>query len=481
MLKKLFGSLFGSSDNSHEDSKPGDRIVNVENTDEVMEKAIKEAKRTLPGFLKFFDDAPSNTDNHRVKVMFSDSNGNEHIWVSDIEYDGDDKTISGIVSNTPGIVECVEAGEEVTVPISQVTDWAFECEGQQYGNFTVYALFTQMAPAEVESYVKHYGFVNNPLEKPGASFKELIKDLPEDDGAGNYTYQTGSTTTKSALDPETYHGTHYKVEDFDAELEKRVAKFIKEEEEEEGEKMSKEDISSLRRNVLHDIYCEWNGIAPGSDAVMDFDNRNSQKYHGYASFGHTKAEDHANNPFMEPVHGVTLEDYAAISYYVASGTDAKDIVKQLGIDYAIWEEANVIWAKRMQEDTSFTVVTLFGQFYNTADQHPKLSSVKAEVSAQGQATLDKLKSDRYFYEELAGARTAAFECGMDGSKWLMDNHGVSLGDFQKVATMYSEQDQQKHDTNKILEYANYQEKKQKEYTEKFSAENGGNIADDVSF
>lgn len=299
---------------------------------------------------------------------------------------------------------------------------------------------------------------------------------------------TQTAEFKSPLDPETYHGTHYKVEDFDTELEKRVAKAIKEEEEEEGTPVSKADVDNIRHNFTHELYIEWNLIRPEgrvmttaeTDALLNFDNRNSMKYYGIASV-FTTEESQSDNPLLEPIHGVSLQDYAAVSYYMASGTDYHAIISQLGIDDAVWGEANTLWAKRMEEDQSMSVVVLFGQYYSSADQHPKLSAVKAEVSEKGQETLEKLKTDRHLFIELQAAQIAAFDSGLDGTKWLMDNYGVSLGDFQKIAGMYSEQDQKDVNLQQQDEDFKYREQKQQEYKEKFAREMGGNVADDINF
>jgi hypothetical protein len=292
-------------------------------------------------------------------------------------------------------------------------------------------------------------------------------------------------TFRSPLDPETYHGSHYTVQEFDAELERRVAQAVKEEMEEEGEALSKSDINSLTANVLQELYAEWNfkDVGDGyatSNALMDFQNRNSLKYLGQAS-GFNDASDSDDNPLLEPIHGVSLQDYAAISYMIGNGADFNAILSQLGIDEAIWAEANTLWTKRMTEDTTSVVAIRFGEYYGKADQHPKLSAVKPEISEQGKATLAKLEADRYFYEELGAAVTAAYECGLDGTKWLMDNHGITNADYQRFSSLYGVSDNAKIDFDKLNEFQDYRDKKQKEYAEQFAKQQGGNVADDIAF
>jgi hypothetical protein len=191
-----------------------------------------------------------------------------------------------------------------------------------------------------------------------------------------------------------------------------------------------------------------------------------------------------SNPLLEPIHGVSLYDYAAVSAKMASGIDVKDICNKLGIEPAVFEEASALWITRMQEDGTFEVTTQFGQYFGEADSHPKLKDLQAEVSAEGQANLDKMKNDRYFYEELNGARQAAYEYGYDGAQWIQDNYGISLGDFQGIAMHWMQVQNQEMSAGQyenIQHYVDYQQKKQQEYAAKFAEEQGGNVADDVEF
>lgn len=187
-----------------------------------------------------------------------------------------------------------------------------------------------------------------------------------------------------------------------------------------------------------------------------------------------------SNPLLEPIHGVSLQDYAAVTAKMAAGIDVKDICAKLGIEPAVFEEASTLWVSRMQEDTTWEVTTLFGQYFGEADSHPKLSELKAEVSSQGLENFEKMKTDRYFYEELNGARLTAYNYGLDGAQWILDTFGVNLTDFQTAAMQWA-QVTQGEDFETMRHYMDFMEAKQSEYAAKFAADQGGNIADDVEF
>ncbi len=278
------------------------------------------------------------------------------------------------------------------------------------------------------------------------------------------------------LDPITLHGKNYTETQFDAEVEKRVNAHIADDEA-DGEDIRKEDIDNYYYNIRKEVYQEWTGA--NMNQTEQWLEANSMKYKGVASFGNTQHDE--NNPLLQAVHGVSLQDYGAISYYIATGADLNAILSQLGIDTAIWQEASVIWGKRMAEDTTFTVTTLFSQYYGSADQHPKLNVVAVELSAKGKENLEKMKADRAFYVEAAAAVSAAYEYGIDGSQWLVDNYEITNGDLQKVASHYGEMDNQNKDMQNVKKYADLMFKKIDQYKEKFAAEQGGNIADDINF
>lgn len=274
-------------------------------------------------------------------------------------------------------------------------------------------------------------------------------------------------------DPETLHGTHYDVDDFEDEVEQLAQTWI----EKEGI-TSQSEINNVYHNYRRDVYMAWNEC--DSDQYIRFDNRNSLAHHGVAQMGNNMQEDE-NNPLLAPVHGINLRDYSAICAKLGSGVDENDIYKAFGIDATIWGEINTVWPARMAEDTTFSIAVLFGQYFGEADQHPKLQGVKTNLSEEREANLERLKNDVYFYYELSGARQAAYEYGLDGAQWILDNFGIGLGDFQSVAMKYMELQNQNFDSNYVRECLDYQDEKQAEYAEKFAAEQGGNVADDVEF
>ncbi len=282
--------------------------------------------------------------------------------------------------------------------------------------------------------------------------------------------------TAISFNPETQHGTHYSEADFEAEVARLSEAWIQQEEA-DGEVLNENDKRNIYHNYRRDVYMDWNEC--DTDQFILFDHTNSLKHHGVQTSGFVKVDD--NNPFLAPVHGIDLKDYTAMCLKISSGVDHTQVCKAMGLEPVIWDELNTIWPQRMAEDTTFTVTTLFGQYYADNTPHPKLQHLQATASAGGVDNLERIKTDRYFYEELAGARQAAYEYGLDGAQWILENYGINLADFQSVAMQHMTAQNQNFNSDDILHFNNYQQEKQKEYAKKFAAEQGGNVADDIEF
>ena len=200
-------------------------------------------------------------------------------------------------------------------------------------------------------------------------------------------------------------------------------------------------------------------------------------FEGFGSdyMGMEQKEFDPNNPLLQPIHGISLEDYSAACAKLASGMTEDQAAKALGVERPQWDEANQLWQQRMQQDTDMTVISLFGQYFATADTHPKFQNLSDDSSTPvNQENLAKIKEDPEFYFELTAAMQAAYNYGIDGAQWLRDNYGLSIGEFQGVAMQWAM-------SPVYAAMIPHMQEKIKEYEAKFAEEMGGNIADNVEF
>ncbi|MBC9931798.1 DUF2314 domain-containing protein [Chitinophaga qingshengii] len=79
----------------------------------------------------------------------------EHMWINDISFDGDN--IYGILINDPNSLTNVSNGDEITVPLNQISDWLFAIDDRAYGGFTIQAMRAGMTEEERQDHDEAWG------------------------------------------------------------------------------------------------------------------------------------------------------------------------------------------------------------------------------------------------------------------------------------------------------------------------------------
>jgi len=281
-----------------------------------------------------------------------------------------------------------------------------------------------------------------------------------------------------SVNPENLHGYHYTEAQFDAEVEAR----LETQKVRLGTDWDEDDNTSYKRSIVKQLYFEWNPELEYDDFIQ-FEMMHSLKFFGTTTMGYVKADE--GNPLLEPIHGISLNDYAAIAMNLANYPEEK-LFGAFGIDQAIWQEVNTLWPKRMQEDSTFTVVNLYSEAFMNAGQNPKLLALQNDSGATNPTAgntdnLNRLKTEKDFYLELEAARTVAYQYGIDGAQWILEEFGIDLMDFQSVAMQWMTKRNQNYSTEDMRRDHDFQEEVKAHYQERFAQEQGGNIADDVEF
>lgn len=80
------------------------------------------------------------------------------------------------------------------------------------------------------------------------------------------------------------------------------------------------------------------------------------------------------NSLLDPIHGISLYDYAAVSAKLNYGAETNDACEIFGIEPAVFEEASAKWIRRMQNDKTLEITMLFGKYYTEAGYQHKLAS-----------------------------------------------------------------------------------------------------------
>jgi len=66
----------------------------------------------------------------------------EHMWISEIDFDGEH--ITGVLMNSPNLLTNVAEGDTVTRKVSEISDWMLAIDRKTYGGYTIQVLRLDM-------------------------------------------------------------------------------------------------------------------------------------------------------------------------------------------------------------------------------------------------------------------------------------------------------------------------------------------------
>ncbi len=95
-----------------------------------------------------------------LKVPFSDDDSDdesqvEHMWVDQVNFDGVD--VTGVLINEPNWLKSVAQGDEVSFPVSRISDWLCVLDEQVYGGYSIQVLRSRMSDDERNNHDEAWG------------------------------------------------------------------------------------------------------------------------------------------------------------------------------------------------------------------------------------------------------------------------------------------------------------------------------------
>jgi hypothetical protein len=87
---------------------------------------------------------------------------------------------------------------------------------------------------------------------------------------------------------------------------------------------------------------------------------------------------------MNPVEGISLEDWAAKNAAIVSGANLDDLLKGAGVDRARWDRVNAEWNARMSRDTTFAIATTYGNAFQAASKGKYAAYAKEANAARAE-------------------------------------------------------------------------------------------------
>ena len=132
------------------------------------------------------------------------------------------------------------------------------------------------------------------------------------------------------------------------------------------------------------------------------------------------------NPNLEPVEGISLDQWAQANAKLASGGTADEVHKQLGIDAPKWDRVNNEWLARMKNDTTFTISTKYSATFNT--------SASGNLGTGSGAATQSISFEKYV--EAMVAQDVLGKQGRDAQDVLKD-FGMTVADYSNVSSYWS--------------------------------------------
>ncbi len=136
------------------------------------------------------------------------------------------------------------------------------------------------------------------------------------------------------------------------------------------------------------------------------------------------------NPILDPVEGVTLEQWAGVNAKLASGTSTEEAIKSIGADAPKWDRVNAEWLTRMRNDTTATISVKYAAAFNTnASGNLGAGAQVASGGASAEFPFEK-------YIECMVAQDVLGKQGRDAQDVLKD-FGLTVADYSNISSYWT--------------------------------------------
>lgn len=147
-----------------------------------MTAAIERARSSTDRFIAALADPKRAQSSFSVKVSVQDGEHIEHVWVSKVLYRNG--KFLGKIGNAPARVSGVAIGDEVSLPMREVSDWMYVDNGRLVGGYTLRVLRDGMSDEERHKFDRSVPFV---VTDDVVASDPLVQLL---DSIGNAEYET---------------------------------------------------------------------------------------------------------------------------------------------------------------------------------------------------------------------------------------------------------------------------------------------------
>jgi len=165
---------------------------------------------------------------------------------------------------------------------------------------------------------------------------------------------------------------------------------------------------------------------------------------------------------MEPVEGVTCEEWAKVNAMIVSGIPLEDAIKEIGADLAKWDRVKNEWQTRMSNDTSFTISMVYANAFN--------ASATGNLGKTSDISEESFPFEKWIEVSVAQEKLNAI--GKDPQE-ILASFGLTVVDWSNASSFWSLKFSQN-----VEKYYKEDIRLRKIYEEKYKS---GSVHDDIEF
>lgn len=123
------------------------QVVDFRSSDREMNRAIAEARKTLPDFVALYRSGTGERHAVKVAIPYDDGNAREHIWMDLTAVEGD--VLVGRIANDPVYIDGLGNGDVYRAPSAMVSDWNYRSGGLMHGSYTTRVAMKKLSPDQL--------------------------------------------------------------------------------------------------------------------------------------------------------------------------------------------------------------------------------------------------------------------------------------------------------------------------------------------
>lgn len=140
---------------------------------------------------------------------------------------------------------------------------------------------------------------------------------------------------------------------------------------------------------------------------------------------------------LDPINGVSMEDWAAANVKIVGGMSLDEVLKILGVEKPVWDAVSAEWMNRMTQDTTFAISKVYGEAFTNPNMG-KFAAAGGGAAAGGNAKVEAIKNDLDEYIKIMCHQNMAAAQGTDANS-ILQQYGLTAADWGTIGMHWAPQ------------------------------------------